>query len=97
MMKISYGGPATGSSRDLTGQSTSLPRPKHRHSSVVDGSGLFFFPNCGRSSAKELAELQVSPHAGLKHKVSNNLQSGFMRSKDVFLLEYNSLISALLL
>ncbi|TVU13285.1 hypothetical protein EJB05_13813, partial [Eragrostis curvula] len=88
--QISYGGLATGSSCDLTVQTTSLRRPKHIHSSVVDGSGLFFFPDSGGGSAatlikvleakkasheqKEFAELQVSPHAGFKNKVSNNLQ-----------------------
>ncbi|KAK3151554.1 hypothetical protein QOZ80_3AG0247390 [Eleusine coracana subsp. coracana] len=56
--KISSAGPAAaGSDRDRAAESSSPTRPKHRHSSSVDGSGLFFSPGSGGGSAASLAEV----------------------------------------
>ncbi|TVU47148.1 hypothetical protein EJB05_06735 [Eragrostis curvula] len=55
--KISSAGPAAGSDRDRAAESSSPPRPKHRHSSSIDGSGLFFSPGSGGGSAASLAEV----------------------------------------
>ncbi|XP_066320207.1 bZIP transcription factor 18-like [Miscanthus floridulus] len=44
--KISSSGPSN-RDRDRAAKTSSLLRPKHRHSSSVDGSGLFFSPGIG--------------------------------------------------
>ena len=50
--KISSSGP---SDRDRAAETSSPPRPKHRHSSSVDGSGLFFSPGIGGGAGKDAA------------------------------------------
>jgi hypothetical protein len=50
--KISSSGPAD---RDRAAETSSPPRPKHRHSSSVDGSGLFFSPGIGGGAGKDAA------------------------------------------
>jgi len=47
--KISSSGP---SDRDRAAETSSPPRPKHRHSSSVDGSGLFFSPGIGGGAGR---------------------------------------------
>ncbi|XP_062211178.1 transcription factor RF2b-like [Phragmites australis] len=53
--KISSADPAAGSDRDRAAQTSSPPRPKHRYSSSVDGSGLFFSPGSGGGSRNDAA------------------------------------------
>ncbi|XP_062215671.1 transcription factor RF2b-like [Phragmites australis] len=64
--KISSSGPAAGSDRDRAAETSSPPRPKHRHSSSVDGSGLFFSPGiggAGKDAAASLAEAMEAKKA----------------------------------
>ncbi|NP_001359330.1 Transcription factor RF2b [Zea mays] len=48
--KISTSGPS-----DRAAENSSPPRPKHRHSSSVDGSGFFFSPGAGGGAGKDAA------------------------------------------
>ncbi|KAL6649879.1 hypothetical protein ACP70R_014103 [Stipagrostis hirtigluma subsp. patula] len=64
----SSSGPAagTGSDRDRAAETSSPPRPKHRHSTSIDGSGLFFSPGCGgagKDAAASLAEVMEAKKA----------------------------------
>ena len=52
--KISSSGPSN-RNRDRAAETSSPPRPKHRHSSSVDGSGLFFSPGIGGGAGKDAA------------------------------------------
>ena len=52
--KISSSGPSN-RDRDGAAETSSPQRPKHRHSSSVDGSGLFFSPGIGGGAGKDAA------------------------------------------
>ncbi|XP_066341216.1 transcription factor RF2b-like [Miscanthus floridulus] len=52
--KISSSGPSN-RDRDRAAETSSPPRPKHRHSSSIDGSGLFFSPGIGSGAGKDAA------------------------------------------
>ncbi|XP_066354474.1 transcription factor RF2b-like [Miscanthus floridulus] len=52
--KILSSGPSN-RDRDRTAETSSPLRPKHRHSSSVDGSGLFFSPGIGGGTGKDAA------------------------------------------
>ena len=52
--KISSSGPFH-CDRDRATETSSPPRPKHRHSSSVDGSGLYFSPGVGGGAGKDAA------------------------------------------